>query len=342
MSQAASFGVPSGPPATPTQMAFRINASFAALLSMNSGETEPAYKEKGTLWLDLSASPHPVKLYGGAGWATLGTLDPDTSVFEFNIDTDLEIGDIEGLTDALAAKVPTSRTVSAGGLATGGGSLAENRTITVTGASQGQAEAGTDNATVMTPLRTAQAIAALAASSVPSATTDTQGKVELATTAETQALSDTARAVTPAGLAGIGVPDEPYAVISTASGSTQSLTNIPKSRAILAVWAGVSATGTAIMRVAISDNNGSTYGTPREVGSSVGSTFENQIQAWITGTGLTATNKRIHYIMGGSAGGNAALGTEVENVRTGITNALRFSPSAGSFDAGNIYVYLWR
>ncbi len=52
-------------------------------------------------------------------------------------------------------------TVSAGGLATGGGSLAANRTITVTAATQAQAEAGTDNATAMTPLRAAQAIKAL-------------------------------------------------------------------------------------------------------------------------------------------------------------------------------------
>lgn len=167
MSQAASFGVPSGPPATPTQMAFRINASVAALLSMNSGATAPAYAVKGTLWLDTSATPHPVKLSGGAGWATLGTLDPETSVFEFNIDSELEIADITGLVAALAAKVPASRTVSGGGLATGGGNLASNVTITVPPASQAQAEEGTDDETVMTPLRTAQAIAALAAAPLP-------------------------------------------------------------------------------------------------------------------------------------------------------------------------------
>lgn len=54
-----------------------------------------------------------------------------------------------------------ARSISASGLATGGGNLSENRTITVTAASQAQAQAGTDNATAMTPLRVAQAIAAL-------------------------------------------------------------------------------------------------------------------------------------------------------------------------------------
>lgn len=54
------------------------------------------------------------------------------------------------------------RSVSGGGLASGGGALTADRTITVTAATQVQAESGADNSTVMTPLRTAQAIAVLA------------------------------------------------------------------------------------------------------------------------------------------------------------------------------------
>lgn len=63
---------------------------------------------------------------------------------------------------ALDAKAPAARTISAAGLATGGGDLSANRTITVPIASQAEAEAGTANDKAMTPLRTAQAIAALA------------------------------------------------------------------------------------------------------------------------------------------------------------------------------------
>jgi hypothetical protein len=55
-----------------------------------------------------------------------------------------------------ATSVSTSRLVSAGGLATGGGDLTTDRAITVSAASQAQAEAGTDTATVMTPQRTEQ------------------------------------------------------------------------------------------------------------------------------------------------------------------------------------------
>lgn len=51
--------------------------------------------------------------------------------------------------------VPTSRTVTGGGLATGGGALSSNQTITVTGASSAEAIDGTLNNVAMTPLRTA-------------------------------------------------------------------------------------------------------------------------------------------------------------------------------------------
>ena len=65
------------------------------------------------------------------------------------------------ITTAAATYAPLSMSISAAGLATGGGNLSANRTITVAEASQAQAEAGTASDVVMTPRRTAQAIAAL-------------------------------------------------------------------------------------------------------------------------------------------------------------------------------------
>jgi hypothetical protein len=62
----------------------------------------------------------------------------------------------------LGDRVPTSRTVTGSGLASGGGDLSANRTIAVPKASQAQAEAGADDATAMTPLQTKNAITALA------------------------------------------------------------------------------------------------------------------------------------------------------------------------------------
>lgn len=71
------------------------------------------------------------------------------------------------ITNALAGKVPSTRTISASGLATGGGNLSSDRTISVPAASQAEAEAGTDNSKAMTPLRVAQAVAAFVPDGVP-------------------------------------------------------------------------------------------------------------------------------------------------------------------------------
>jgi hypothetical protein len=73
------------------------------------------------------------------------------------------------IANALAGKVPATRTISASGLATGGGSLSDDRTIDVPAASQNEAETGIDNTKAMTPLRVAQAVAVLAPDGVPPA-----------------------------------------------------------------------------------------------------------------------------------------------------------------------------
>lgn len=52
-----------------------------AVLSMHSGDTAPSYTVKGLMWLDTSATPHPVKLYGTSSWATIGVFNPTTASF---------------------------------------------------------------------------------------------------------------------------------------------------------------------------------------------------------------------------------------------------------------------
>lgn len=64
------------------------------------------------------------------------------------------------ITGTAATATNLTRSVSASGLATGGGVLNADRTIAVPIASQAQAEAGSDNATAMTPLRVEQHMAA--------------------------------------------------------------------------------------------------------------------------------------------------------------------------------------
>lgn len=64
------------------------------------------------------------------------------------------------ITNALAGKAPTTRSIGVGGLAAGGGDLTANRTITVPKSTTPQAIAGADDATAMTPLTTKAAIGA--------------------------------------------------------------------------------------------------------------------------------------------------------------------------------------
>ncbi|MGU9981452.1 hypothetical protein ACJ4V0_15560 [Phreatobacter sp. HK31-P] len=76
-------------------------------------------------------------------------------------------------TQATASFVAATRTVSGGGLVSGGGSLSADLTLTVTKSSLAQAQAGTDDTTAMTPVRTKDAItqfAALPATSISAGT----------------------------------------------------------------------------------------------------------------------------------------------------------------------------
>lgn len=57
-----------------------INAAIAALISTNSGNSAPstdctAVPIKGQLWLDTSTTPRTVRIYDGASWLAVGTVD---------------------------------------------------------------------------------------------------------------------------------------------------------------------------------------------------------------------------------------------------------------------------
>lgn len=76
----------------------------------------------------------------------------------------------------IATRVPDTREVTGGGLATGGGALDADLVITVPKSTQEEAEAGTDDATAMTPVRTFDAIAAWFAA-LPTADPEVAGEV---------------------------------------------------------------------------------------------------------------------------------------------------------------------
>jgi len=58
-----------------------INAAIAALISSNSGSSAPAtdctaVAIQGQIWLDTTASQKVLKIYDGASWVVMGTVDP--------------------------------------------------------------------------------------------------------------------------------------------------------------------------------------------------------------------------------------------------------------------------
>lgn len=121
------------------------------------------------------------------------------------------------LTPADIGSPPNARTVTGGGLVTGGGDLSANRVLTVAIATAAEALAGAINDKALTPASLAQVLDAIAAR-VTTARTVTGGglvtgggdlsanrtlTVAKATPAEIQAGTEDGKAITPAGLAGL-------------------------------------------------------------------------------------------------------------------------------------------
>ncbi|MBX4965446.1 hypothetical protein [Rhizobium binae] len=76
MSQATTFSVPTTGPATPSAMAARMDDSFRALLSSNSGASRPSYAVAGTFWVSTAtAGQLKLYLYDGSDDVLLMVLD---------------------------------------------------------------------------------------------------------------------------------------------------------------------------------------------------------------------------------------------------------------------------
>lgn len=120
--------------------------------------------------------------------------------------------------------------------------------------------------------------------------------------------------------------------VSTTSGATVSKTDIAAYKILMCVFDGVSHNDGSIraFRVAVSDDNGSTYGTAFTVTETVNASTPFYGTVFIYRADQAATNKVV--LADQTFGGT-------ETVETGVVNALRFSPAAGSFDAGSIQIW---
>lgn len=160
-----------------------LNNQIAAAQSGNSGTSDPTAPVAGMLFLDTTANPNILKIYDGAAFVAIGSLDTSSDIFSAETsfptgtsrpasvgvgglwidstnDPSFSMKYFDGTNDITVSGAGTVTSVASGtgltgGPITGSGSLAADF------ANQSEAETGTDTTKVMNPLRTAQAIAAL-------------------------------------------------------------------------------------------------------------------------------------------------------------------------------------
>jgi hypothetical protein len=129
------------------------------------------------------------------------------------------------------------------------------------------------------------------------------------------------------------------ATLTTTSGTTQSVTGLSASEAFFIVMVGVSTIGANVLRVALSSNNGSSYGTPRTITATIASANAVDGHVMILGTGATQ-NKAVIPATMETTTLELYLTPVIETTITGVINAMQFSEAFGdSFDAGTIYIY---
>lgn len=131
------------------------------------------------------------------------------------------------------------------------------------------------------------------------------------------------------------------ATLTTTSGATQAATSLPNADTYYLEWNDVSHNdgSTQYFSIALSDDNGSTYGSDVQVTNAIGAVNRIHGRAFITGCSVIGQNKIISPALGGVGAVATYNTTGVESTKTGVTNAIRISVSGGAFDLGTIYIY---
>jgi hypothetical protein len=180
-------------------------ANQAAMLALSATVGDFAVRADNGLVYVLQTAPATTL----GNWLVLSTPAPVSSVCG-------KVGTVTLVASDVGA-APTTRTISGGGLVTGGGDLSANRTLTVAIASAAEALAGSDNTKALTAASLASILALIAAATPSTRTITGTGlatgggslaadrtiAVTAATAAEIAAGTRGDVAVTPAGLAGL-------------------------------------------------------------------------------------------------------------------------------------------
>jgi hypothetical protein len=86
-SQSGCIVPTTGPSTFGTVVSTYLNPCFAALLSNSSGATAPASPTTYQLWADTSTTPKTIKIYDGASWLALATVDTSGHLLALNAST---------------------------------------------------------------------------------------------------------------------------------------------------------------------------------------------------------------------------------------------------------------
>lgn len=126
--------------------------------------------------------------------------------------------------------------------------------------------------------------------------------------------------------------------LATTSGTSVTVTDLPAASMFLVILTGVSHNdgGSQNIRVEITDDGGSNWGTPIQITNSEPGSSTVSGTVWIVNCRALGVEKVVAPNTNDNNSSYETIG--VESTETGITNGLRFSPSGGNFDAGSIRV----
>lgn len=344
-----------------------IASLFESLLRTHKGSAAPAWLPEGGLWVDDSASPWLLMLKLASGSQVLGRIDATGLRYlvertkgadlasAATVNLSAALGDLVHITGTTtitsfgSANQGTERTLVFDGALT----LTHSANLILPGAANITTAAG-DVAVVRSEgagvwrlvsyqRASGRVLRQINPADLPAATTSVQGAVELATEAETLAFTDPDRAVPPLALALLGAPDVAR-TLSTSSGGTATITDLPKCRAWMIVFDEVSHSSGSnqTIRVQVSDDNGSSWSGTMIVTPAGSAAVTYGTWVWVTGTGVTG-NKYLHAhsLNQHSAGNSQAFTTLITSI-TGVIDAFRISPSGGNLDNGQAIFYGWR